>query len=357
MKDAEPQRVETADSPAADSRTAAQRAAAVSNGARTAVAEAQQARTPDFFIIGHQKCGTTALYYMLRDHPQIYLPRYKEPRFFAPELRPPRRLETPDCPQTLERYLALFADARPGQRIGETSPQYIRSPTAASRIAELSPGARIIAILREPVAFLRSYHMQMVASHVETEKDFRKAISLEGSRRQGAAGEGSFLPPQWLYSDHVRYAGQLARFRSAFSSEQILVLIYDDFRRDNEHAVHQIQRFLGVDDSVPIAPVETEPLEAVRSMRLHQLGRTVRGGNRAPGPAGALARAVVDALPEGIRHGTLARAFNRLAYTSPEPPDADFTLELRRRFKAEVEAISDDLGRDLVSLWGYDKLD
>ena len=31
-------------------------------------------------------------------------------------------------------------------------------------------------------------------------------------------------------------------------------------------------------------------------------------------------------------------------------------LELRRRFKPEVVALSEYLGRDLVTLWGYDDL-
>ena len=31
--------------------------------------------------------------------------------------------------------------------------------------------------------------------------------------------------------------------------------------------------------------------------------------------------------------------------------------ELRRRFKGEVEATSEYLDRDLVTLWGYDRLD
>src|ERR1700677_5297873 len=39
-------------------------------------------RVPDFFIVGHPKCGTTALYEMLRSHPEIHMPA-KEPRFFA----------------------------------------------------------------------------------------------------------------------------------------------------------------------------------------------------------------------------------------------------------------------------------
>ncbi len=31
-------------------------------------------------------------------------------------------------------------------------------------------------------------------------------------------------------------------------------------------------------------------------------------------------------------------------------------LELRRRFSSEVEALSEYLARDLVTLWGYDRL-
>src|SRR5262249_52220073 len=135
-----------------------------------------EGRMPDFFIAGHQKCGTTALYMMLNQHPQIFMPEFKEPRYFAPELRPPLEHETPDRPQKLESSLALFADARLDQMAGEASPQYIRSPTAAARIATLQPRARLIVILREPADFLRSYHQQMVVSHEERENDFRKAI-------------------------------------------------------------------------------------------------------------------------------------------------------------------------------------
>ncbi len=75
-------------------------------------------RLPDFFIVGHQKCGTTALYEALQRHPQIYMPKCKEPWFFATELHvrtPPRPEGTP---QTLDEYLALFDErgARPAHR-------------------------------------------------------------------------------------------------------------------------------------------------------------------------------------------------------------------------------------------------
>ena len=149
------------------------------------VSDTRQGRVPDFFIAGHSKCGTTALYEMLKRHPQIFMPDIKELWFFSPELRSRNRKPSDVRPETFERYTALFAPARPEQRAGEASPSYLMSHTAAARIAEVQPDARIIAILREPAAFLRSFHMQCVRNHIETETDFARHSS--SSRPGGAA--------------------------------------------------------------------------------------------------------------------------------------------------------------------------
>src|ERR1019366_7608651 len=76
-------------------------------------------RVPDFFIVGHPKSGTTALYEMLRAHPQIFMPEVKEPVYFATEL--PRRAHRYQAPAKLEEYLTLFEPAGPEQIIGEAS--------------------------------------------------------------------------------------------------------------------------------------------------------------------------------------------------------------------------------------------
>src|ERR1700736_1982925 len=126
-------------------------------------ARASQRRIPDFFLVGHAKSGTTALYEMLRRHPQIYMPDGKEPWYFARDMR--RRFQPPGsagAPETLEEYLTSFAAARPGQRVGEASSSYLWSRTAAGAIAKARPDARIIAILREPASFLRSLHLQLL---------------------------------------------------------------------------------------------------------------------------------------------------------------------------------------------------
>jgi hypothetical protein len=312
-----------------------------------------QGRAPDFFIVGHPKSGTTALFEMLRVHPQIYMP-VKEPWFLSPELRSPvgsRASRT--RPETLEGYLSLFKDAEPQQRVGEASPSYLRSHTAAARIAVLQPNARIIAILREPASFLRSFHLQCVQSHVETQKDLRRAIALEEPRRRGRLIPRRCPRPEaLLYSEHVRYVEQLRRFHEVFPPEHVHVVIYDDFLRDNEATVRGVLRFLDVDDSAPVEVMSANPTVRLRSRGLDDLVHTVSVGT---GPASRALKEALKALtPRGLRGRALRVAQRRLVHASPDAPDEQLALELRHRFKGEVVALSDYLDRDLVTLWGYD---
>jgi hypothetical protein len=310
-------------------------------------------RVPDFFIVGHPKCGTTALYEMLRRHRQIHMPALKEPVFFADEL--PRRAHRYRAPATLEEYLALFDAAQPGQRTGEASASYLWSSTAAGNIAQLQPAARIIAVLREPASFLRSLHLQCLQSRYETERDLRKALSLEDARRRGRhAPRRSRWPQVLLYSEHVRYVEQLRRYHERFAPEQVLVLIYDDFRSENEATVRRVLRFLEVDDAAPIEALEANPTVRVRSARLDDLVHAVSVG---AGPVSRAVKAPVKALmPAGLRRRALRATRRRVLHGEPPPPDDGLMLELRRRFRPEVVAASEYLGRDLVSLWGYDAL-
>jgi sulfotransferase family protein len=313
-------------------------------------------RMPDFFIAGHAKSGTTALYEMLRKHRQIYMPDAKEPWFFATDMRPrfqPALAGSP--PETIEEYAALFADAQPGQRVGEASSSYLWSRTAAAGIARVAPEARVIAILREPASFLRSLHLQLLQTHVESERDLRKAIALEEARRNGKHVPRRSHRPQLLqYADHVRYVEQLRRYRSLFGAERLLVLIYEDFRRDNTGTLQAVLRFLQLDSDEPIEPLEANPTVALRSQQLDELVHSVSTGR------GALPRAAKAALklltPPAMRRDLLRLTQRRLVHGSPRPPDERLMLELRRRFKGEVVALSEYLDRDMVTLWGYDRL-
>jgi hypothetical protein len=315
-------------------------------------------RLPDFFIVGHAKSGTTALYEMLRRHPQIFMPDFKEPWFFATDMRP--RFMPPRAgplPQTLEEYMMLFADARPDQRAGEASASYLWSRTAAAQIAEVQPAARIIAILREPASFLRSLHMQFLQSHVEAKRDLRTALELEDERREGRRiPRGSHRPQLLLYSEHVRYVEQLRRYHDLFPRSQVLVLIYDDFRSDNEIAVRSVLRLLEVREELPIEVMNVnETRRTMRSQRLDDLVHAVSVGR---GPlSSAFKRAIKALTPRTLRRDALRATQRRIVYQEPPPPDEKLMVELRKRFRPEVVALSEYLDRDLVRLWGYDELD
>ena len=314
-------------------------------------------RVPDFFIVGHAKSGTTALYEMLRRHPQIHMPDAKEPWYFSTDMRSrfqPRRAGA--APETLEEYLALFADARPDQQVGEASSSYLWSHTAAREIAKVQPDARIIAILREPASFLRSLHLQLLQTHVETVKDLRKAIGLEALRAQGRRVPRRSHRPQLLqYSERVHYVEQLQRYREIFPPEQILTLIYDDFLSDNAATVRRVARLLGVEEREPVQEIRANPSVRMRSQQLDDVVHAVSVGS---GPMSRAVKASAKVLtPERLRRDVLRFAQRRLVHGRPQPVDESFMIELQRRFKPEVLALSDYLGRDLVTLWGYDELD
>jgi hypothetical protein len=307
-------------------------------------------RVPDFFIVGHSKSGTTALYEMLRAHPQIFMPDLKEPVFFASEL--PRQAHRYRAPESMEEYLDLFEPAAPGQVTGEASASYLWSRSAAGRIAQARPDAKIIAILREPASFLRSLHLQNLQSHYEDQKDLRRALELEDERRAGRSMPRRSLWPQvLLYSEHVRYVEQLRRYHEAFAPEQVLVLIYDDFRADNEGTVRRVLRFLGVDGEAPVLATEANPTVSMRSQQLDELVHALSVGTN---PLARSAKAALKALtPATARRGLLHAVRRRLVATEPEQADEQLMAELRTRYRPEVRALSEYLGRDLIELWGY----
>jgi hypothetical protein len=306
-------------------------------------------RWPDFFVVGQAKSGTTALAEMLGQHEQIFIPRIKEPAFFANELLGP---EHQGRAMGERRYRKLFADARDDQLAADASTQYISSAEAAGKIAAVRPDARIIVLFRDPVSFVVSMHRQQVQNRYEPEADLGRALALEEDRAQGRRVPK--LAPRrsgLLYTRLARYAEQLARYEDAFPAEQILPLIYEEFRADNRGTLARIFAFLGVSDDVTITPSQANPTVHVRS----------KGAQRAIYAVTALQRSraqgaidtVVAAIPDGARARATAFARDRLRGSAPREVDPEVVAELRVRLRPEVVALGEHLNRDLVELWGY----
>lgn len=326
-------------------------------GGATSAGSPVRPRFPDFYLVGHPKCGTTALYVMLRQHPQIFMSARKEPRYFAADRRSVLISEGEDHGRhqrlTEEGYLDLYRAAGPGQKTGDASPNYLVSRDAPEAIAAARPDAKIVAIFREPADFLRSLHEQLYSSHVEDQQDFRRAIELEGARLRGEhIPRGCHHPFQLIYADHVRYAEQLGRFRDAFPAANIHVIVYDDLRRDNDGTVRDLLKFLGVQEDYPLEMHRTNPVRAPRSARLHRFVGEVRRARRRPEVASRSARIASRVIPEAVTDSGRG-VWRRFGYSQPPERDPELEAELRSRFRGEVAALGDMLGRDLLSLWGY----
>ena len=87
---------------------------------------------PDFLIVGGPRCGTSSLYSYLKEHPDVFMPDFKELLFFDNlSCNKPPHPNWP--PWTVARYAELFEPARPEQKLGVASASYLYLWRASTR--------------------------------------------------------------------------------------------------------------------------------------------------------------------------------------------------------------------------------
>jgi hypothetical protein len=178
---------------------------------------------PTFLVIGAMKAGTTSLYHYLKSHDQIFMPHMKELEFFALEANWFRGMSW---------YRRQFRGSGNAVARGEASPIYTQCPThkgVPERIAAVLPDVRLVYVVRDPIARMRSHYQHLVMTGVE--KSPPEVALLQNP----------------VYLDSSRYAMQLERYLDHFPREQILIVTSDDLKADRLATVQRVYRFLGVD--------------------------------------------------------------------------------------------------------------
>ena len=200
---------------------------------------------PQFLLIGAARAGTTAIYSYLRQCPEIFMPRVKEPNFFAFEgqtlaCRGPGADYINNSVTRLAEYRDLFATSPPGAVLGEASPLYLFADQAAARIRHHAPDARLVVVLRNPVDQAFSHFMYATKQRIEPLTDFVAALAAEDQRMADG------WQPLFGYSRFPRYAEQLARYLALFPRDQILIRLYEEFERDPATLMQDILGHIGV---------------------------------------------------------------------------------------------------------------
>jgi Sulfotransferase domain len=270
-------------------------------------------KPPTFLVIGAQKSATTSVVHDMGCHPEVFtLPQ--EVHFFV------RRYE-----RGLDWYRERFSGAGKARAVGESSPSYMYLENVAERIARDLPGARLIAVLRDPVdrAYSHYWHNR---TRGHEDLGFAAAVAAEPERIRGADVATRL---RYSYLDRGRYLDQLRRVCHHLSRNALRVILFEDVRDDRLGTIRSLVRFVGVDETL-----------------LREVPR--KGKNRFMTFRSAGLRDPIRRLPEPLRK-VAARLNTRYAEYPPMAPD--LRRELVARFGDENEALAAWLGRDQSS-WG-----
>lgn len=211
---------------------------------------------PDFIVIGAQRAGTTTLFRLLSEHPEIERPvvskgvgyfdlnYHRGPSWYRAHFptRPLLRLRTRDGRRPL---------------VFESSGYYLFHPLAAARIARDLPQVRLVALARDPVERAWSAHKHECARGFE-DLDFREALEREPQRLRGER-ERLLADPRaqshhhryHAYLGRSRYAEQLRVYLGLVGPERVYVMDADRFFADPVEEFTRLQEWLGV---TPVRP-------------------------------------------------------------------------------------------------------
>ena len=259
---------------------------------------------PTFLVIGAMKAGTTSLYEHLRDHPEITMSRDKEPDFFVVE-------------KTWSRGVEWYEAQFPGQArgaVGEASTSYAKHPLfqgVPERAAACLPGVRLVYVVRDPLARMRSQWRHALSAGWE-HRSFARAVDAD---------------PQYL--DISRYAWQLDQWLPYVPAERIHVMTAESLRTDPDRTLGRVFAFLGVDPDVMVDRQRAVHTSADMPPRRRRAAVLLA---RAPG-----ARHLSRAAPVAVR-----RAYGRATTVAIDPSHA----RLRAPQEAAVlDALRPDVAR------------
>ncbi|HEX6105205.1 MAG TPA: sulfotransferase [Gemmatimonadales bacterium] len=286
---------------------------------------------PNFIVIGAAKAGTTALYWYLAEHPDVFMSPVKETNFFAYGVDQQGRLlwGNPDVHRfpikSLSEYEALFAEAGGAAAVGEASTMYLECPQAAGRIRALIPEARIICALRHPVD--RAY------------SDYQMYLRNRGRRLQperDLAAGAAWASPDSHWMRIGRYHDPLSRYFEAFPRDHVHVFLFDDLKREALRVVQDLYRFLGVEPE--FVPDFDTPHNVGGMPASPMLERLLV---KSP-----LKTVLEPLVPQGATNW-LRRLRTRTMRQAPSLP-APLRAELTRSFHDDIAATSRLIGRDLA---------
>lgn len=192
---------------------------------------------PNFFVVGAQKCGTTALQKYLVKHPEIFLPKQKETKFFVDDKRYAKGIAYYE-----NEY---FTSCRNYRAVGEIDPDYMYFDQALERIEQHIPirpaKTKFVFLLRNPIDRAFSHYLMTYRRGIER-LSFEDAVDKEKDRINGGYHEKM----HFSYVSRGFYYRQIMRFLDLVDRRQILLLLAEEFKSNKKESLEKVQAFIGV---------------------------------------------------------------------------------------------------------------
>ena len=216
---------------------------------------------PDFYIIGGQKCGTTSLFMYLIGHPSIHSTAVKDIRFFDKYFEKGISWYKIFFPFTLQK---IFSEKiyRRNFLTCDATERYLDHPHAPHRIKEITPNAKFIVLLRNPID--RAYsHYNMInhrenVSSSEYHNSFEDAIKDEG-KQMNAKLEQMIKDPVFYDNSYFRhgyvhrgvYIDKLKRWMEVFPKERFFFIQSEEFLKNPSKIYREVIEFLNLPNWEP----------------------------------------------------------------------------------------------------------
>lgn len=271
----------------------------------------------DFIGVGAQKSGTSWVYTCLYEHPEICAP-VKEIHFFS----------RPRFENGKDWYEAHFKNCKTDVKRGEFSTSYLYSKETPVRIRDLYPDVKLIAILRNPIDRALSQYKNAIKAGEITE-----AISFE-----------TYVQQEKSVVLQGKYFEQLQRYNKLFPKEQLLVLIYEDIKKDPKAFMQKIYQFIGIDDTFEASMLYSQ-------VNIARIPKNVSVGRLMHRIAEKLRTAGFDKFVHLIRKTGLPDFIHSLNTKQVDVVREVDTTALKKYFIADTKELSRLLDRDLGKEW------
>lgn len=276
---------------------------------------------PNLIYIGPDKAGSTWLFKLFSQHPDVYVPPAKDLYFFDRYFH-----------KGLTWYAHQFAGHRQERVVAEISHDYLYSRLAAKRLRAAIPKTRLLVCLREPVTRTFSAYLQMVKSG-----DYR------GSFEQALA-ECPHLTEHSLYGKYLR------RYLEYFPREQIHCVFFDDLQQSPQAFAHQLCAELQI-QGVPLSKDllrKALPASRSRSVCMTRLARKAARQVRQWGMPRLVGRVKSSPIVQKLLFSPLEG--------NHKPTMASATrASLRDFFSGDIELLDNLLDVNAARRWGFNR--